>query len=148
VTDVDATFRLYCDESHDDGRLSELWFAREVLASGLHKWTCSIPSRLHARDWGGPRAIKVTVQHLRGDMFLAKEMREPDSEFSFAPARAEFSDAFDESNRVNYRFECPTCGMSPPVRGEKLARILDRQIAAGRPDMTLRGLDYMLKLPS
>jgi hypothetical protein len=146
VTAIDATFRLYCEESHDDGRPSELWLAREVLADGRRKWTFHIPARLHGRDWGGPRAIKVAVQHLSGDVFLTKEMREPYSEFSFSSPVAEFSDTSDESSRVNFRFECPTCGISPPVRGEKLARILDRQIAAGKPDMTLRGLDYLLKL--
>lgn len=148
MTAIDATFRLYCEGPHDDGRPSELWLAREDLGDGRHKWTFHVPARLHARDWGGPRAIKVTVQHLRGDVLLTKEMREPDSEFSFASPVAEFSETSDEFNRVDFRFECPTCGISPPVRGEKLARILDRQIAVGKPDMSLRGLDYMLKLLS
>jgi hypothetical protein len=148
VTTIDATFRLYCDESHSDGRPTELWLARETVV-GRHIWRFSIPSKFHGRDWNapdGPRDLKVTVQRLRGDTFLIKEMREPYSDFVFTNPHIKFSDTPKRPDRMNFRFKCPTCGISPPVRSEKLARILNRQITAGLPEMSLRGLDYMLKL--
>jgi hypothetical protein len=146
MTTVDATIRLYCDEPSHTGDVHEAWFHRDTDG-----WGTVMQPKRHGRDWGPPHTLDVKRQILRGDVFLTKDQRQqligdPDEYVNVevhGPNPAALAAA---GLRLRYRITCPACGLDIETKAEKLHPTLDRLADARTPDLTLRGLDYMLKL--
>lgn len=64
----------------------------------------------------------------------------PDEALKRAAATLHYLGETYGSDRWRYRFECVSCGIVLPVRGEKMMPVFDGLAAAGQPEISLRGV--------